>query len=234
MLLFFSLPNTHIHLFLNLIIFSHLLDQNLPATSCLMVEQTTHQNDVIFSLWWQRKCFYYIETELSGTLNHSSRSVTKDLMTSCELPRPWGSASYQSCDHAASIFRKESGRELVFSLTCHCVSCEVMASGRVFWCRTSSLHHDYVLWFYCVTRWCFIVWLQPACFWFSPRTDTKLWHNESGRCFRSALRHSPLWAGESCPLSRQNLKMTSAELRTAALSLDHITCLTIVSMHFLR
>lgn len=66
--------------------------------------------------------------------------------------------------------------------------------------------------FYCLIRCCFIVWLNPPFFWFSPCPDTKLWHNESGHCFCSAVRYSSLPAGKSFSLSSQNFKITFAEL----------------------
>lgn len=86
------------------------------------------------------KMFYWIETELSRTHNHSFRSVIKDLMSSCYIPWPQEVPQLvKSYDHTASIFRKESGQgdwcgglELIFSLTCHCVSCEVITSGVYF------------------------------------------------------------------------------------------------------
>lgn len=86
------------------------------------------------------KRFYWIETELSRTHNHSFRSVIKDLMSSCDIPWPQEVPQLvKSYDHTASIFRKESGKgdwcgglELIFSLTCHCVSCEVITSGVYF------------------------------------------------------------------------------------------------------
>ena len=164
------------------------------------------------------KMFHWIETELSRTHTHSFRSIIKHLMCSCDIP--WSQELPQlvkSYDHTASIFRKESGQgdwcgglELIFSLTCHCVSCEVITAGVYFgvsWlCFIVSL--CCTIMFNCVTWTCiFFVFLPLQ----TPNCDT----------MKVAIVFVLLFATVLCrPVSRsslssQNLKINFAQLRIA-------------------
>lgn len=94
------------------------------------------------------KMFYCIELSRQRHMALFS-SVIKALMTPRDIPMP-----VNSHVTAQALLL---GSNLAVRLTCHCVSCEVMALERVFWCRASSAYRDYVLLFYCAVRWCFIV-----------------------------------------------------------------------------
>lgn len=95
-----------------------------------------------------------------------------------------------------------------FGLTCHCVSCEVMASGRVFDIEQALC---LMIMFYC-----FIVLYNDVLLCGLNLHVFLVFclsrHNESCRCFRAALRYSPLPAGKSFCLSRQNFNVTFVEM----------------------
>lgn len=136
------------------------------------------------------KMFYCIELSRQRHIALFS-SVIKALMTPWDIPR--------TVNSHVTVQPPLLGRNLGERLTCHCVSCEVMAFRRVFWCQVLCImimFYCFIVMFYCVTSSCVFsgFLLQPG---------IKLWHNESGCCVCSALCHSSLPAGETL-LSNQN------------------------------
>lgn len=94
------------------------------------------------------KMFYCIELSRQRHIALFS-SVIKALMTPWDIPR--------TVNSHVTVQPPLLGRNLGERLTCHCVSCEVMAFRRVFWCRALCIMimiYCFIVMFYCVTSNC--------------------------------------------------------------------------------
>lgn len=89
------------------------------------------------------------------------------------------------------------GDLLTRALTWHVIvlHCEVTASSGALWCHALFIHKGCALPFCCAEETCCYC-VASTCLFFPPHPDTKLWHNESGHCLRSALCHGPLPASQ--------------------------------------